>query len=162
MKGENNMRKLTERTEIAKAINGHTMPVITLDLADATEYGIRSQKVLIDNGKFRDGFPYYIKSEVVAYADEKHFSFSQGCTCLSASFGYSDMEEMLEYRNAPIVKADEDVIIAVIDSKKKLAYNPMILHTSKRIDENCSTPLTFEDKDYTVLPLLMAAGIEIE
>lgn len=155
------MRMLTERTEIAKAINRHEMPVIAIDLADADEYGLKSQKVLIDNGKFRDGFPFYIHSEVRAYADEKYFKFSQGGTCIKASFGYSDMEEMLAYRNAPIVKADEDVIVVVIDSKKKLVYNPMILHTSKRIDPHCSTPLAFEDKDYTTLPFLKEAGVEI-
>ena len=156
------MRTITERTEIAKAINGHTMPVITIDLADADEYGLKSQKVLIDNGKFRDGFPYYIHSEVRAYADEQYFKFSQDGVCLKASFGYSDMEEMLAYRNAPIVKADEDVIIAVIDSKNRVAYSPIVLHTSKRIDQFCSTPLTFEDKDYSTISFLKAAGVETE
>lgn len=155
------MRILTERTEIAKAINGHTMPVITIDLADADHYGLKSQKVLIDNGKFRDGFPYYIKCEVRAYADEKYFKFSQGGVCLKASFGYYDMEEMLAYRNAPIVKADEDVIIAIIDSKNKVAYKPIVLHTTKRIDANCTTPLEFEDKDYSTTPYLILAGVEI-
>lgn len=154
------MRKLTERKEIARAINGHDMPVITIDLADATHYGLVSQKVLIDNGTFKDGFPYYIKCEVRAYADEKYFTFSQGATCLTASFGYHDVVEMLEYRNAPIVKADQDVILAIIDSKNKVAYNPMVLHTSKRIDAHCSTPLTFEDKDYSTEAFLILAGVK--
>lgn len=153
------MKLITERTEIAKAINGHNYPVITIDLAEADEYGLKSEKVLINNGTYNDGFPRYIRCEVRAYSDEKTFEFSQGSCCLSASFGYSDMKEMLEYRNAPIVEADQDVIIAMIDSKKKEAYYPMILHTSKKIDQFCSTPLTFEDQDYSTKPYLERAGV---
>lgn len=155
------MRILNERTEIAKTINGHEMPVITIDLADSDEFGLVSKNVLIDNGVYGDGFPYYIKSEVRAYSDESKFKFSQGCFGLSAEFTYSDMVEILEYRNAPIVKADEDVIIAIIDSKERVAYAPMILHTSKHIDPFCSTPLTFEDDDYSTLSFLEKAGVEI-
>lgn len=155
------MRLLTERTEIATAINGHKMPVITIDLADADEYGLKSQKVLIDNGTFDDGFPYLIHSEIRAYRDEKKFKFSQGGVGIHSSFGYSDMKEMLDYRNAPIIKPDEDVIIAIIDSKDRLAFAPMILHTNKRIDAYCSTPLTFADDDYSTRSYLELAGVEI-
>lgn len=155
------MKTLTERTEIAKAINGHKMPVITIDLADADEYGLKSQKVLIDNGTFRDGFPYYIRSEIRAYADETKFKFSQGASILKADFTYYDITEMLEYRNAPIVKKDEDVIIVIINSKEKFSYKPIILHTDKRIDAHCSTPLTFVDTDYSTVPYLILAGVEI-
>lgn len=156
------MKVLKERTEIAKAINSHKMPVITIDLADANEYGLKSEKVLIDNGTFKDGFPWYIHSEVNAYRDEGKFKFSQGSVGISASFTYYDIKEMLEYRNAPIVKADEDVIIAIIDSKKNQAYAPIILHTSKKIDAFCSTPLTFVDEDYTTIPYMINAGVKVE
>lgn len=152
---------LKERTEIAMAINGHKMPVITIDLADADDYGLKSENVLIDNGTFRDGFPYYIRCELRAYRDEGKFKFKQYGTCISSSFGYHDMEEMLSYRNAPVVKADEDVIIAIIDSKKRQAYYPIVLHTSKRIDAHCSTPLTFVDEDYTTIPYMINAGVEV-
>ena len=113
------MKVLKERTEIAVAINGHKMPVITIDMADADDYGLKSENVLIDNGTFRDGFPYYIRAKLRAYADETKFKFSSGCVCISNSFSYYDVKKMLDYRNAPIIKADEDVIIAIIDSKKK-------------------------------------------
>lgn len=156
------MRYITERTQIAEYINGHKMPVITVDLADSDEYGLKSSKVLIDNGHFRDGFPYYIHSEIRAYSDDTKFKFSQGCIGLTKDFTYSDMVEMLEYRNAPIVKADEDVIIAIIDSSKKIAYAPMILHTNKFIDANCTIPLGFDDTDYSTKPYLKAAGFKNE
>lgn len=155
------MKALKERTEIAMAINGHKMPVITIDLADADDYGLKSEKVLIDNGTFRDGFPYYIRAELRAYADETKFKFSSYGSCISSSFSYYDIKKMLEYKNAPIIKVDEDVIIAIIDSKKKQAYYPIVLHTGNRINQHCSTPLTFIDEDYTTIPYMMNAGVEI-
>ena len=154
------MRVLKERTEIAININGHKNPVITIDLADTDDYGLKSQKVLIDNGTFRDGFPYYIHSEVRAFSDEDKFKFKQYGTGISSSFTYYDMKEMLEYRNAPIIKADEDVIIAIIDTNRKEAYPPIVLHTSKHIDAHCSTPLTFVDKDYSTIPYMARAGVK--
>lgn len=47
------MKMLNTPQEIAVAINMHEMPVVRIDFADADEYGIKSQKVLIDNGKFK-------------------------------------------------------------------------------------------------------------
>lgn len=49
------MKFITERTEIAQTINFHKMPVVKMDLANKTEYGLVSEKVNIDNGTFRDG-----------------------------------------------------------------------------------------------------------
>ena len=38
------MKTLETKQEIAIAINMHEMPVVRIDLADADEYGIKSQK----------------------------------------------------------------------------------------------------------------------
>lgn len=102
------MKMLNTPQEIAVAINMHEMPVVRIDLADADEYGIKSQKVLIDNGKFRrlnptdPDMPYLVRAEIRAFVDEKKFMFaSYGC-CLSNTFGYHDMEELLDYANAPL------------------------------------------------------------
>ena len=138
------MKRLTDRTEIASAINFRKYPVVTIDLADVDEYGIKGAKVLIDNGFFKSGEPYYIKAKLRAYSDEKVLQFSQGAEVLSASFTYSDMEEILEYSNAPIIKADQDILICPINSAIREAYAPILLHTGKRIDAHCSTPLTLE------------------
>lgn len=99
------MKTLETKQEIAIAINMHEMPVVRIDLADADEYGIKSQKVLIDNGKFRrlnptdPDMPYLVRAEIRAFVDEKKFTFaSYGC-CLSNTFGYHDMEELAEFFN---------------------------------------------------------------
>lgn len=142
------MRIIKEREEIAVAINCHQMPVITIDLADADDYGLKSCKVCIET-TFNDGTTHFLHSEVRAYRDENKFKFSGHCTMLKNSFGYSDIKEMLEWRNAPVVKADEDVIIAVYDSRNKIAYAPIVLHTDKRVDSFSTTPLKFIDTDYS-------------
>lgn len=138
------MKFIEKRTDIASTINFHKMPIVKMDLANKSEYGLVSEKVNIDNGTFRDGNPYFIHADIRIYRDEQRFTFHRGCTCLHSDFGYYDIEEMLEWANAPIIKADSDFCLVVIDSETKRAWKPMILHTGKRIDANCSSPLTIE------------------
>ena len=145
-------KMIKERTEIAVAINGRSMPVVKLDIAQVDEYGLKSEPVVIDNGFFpkRAGepeMPYMIESEIRIYSDEKRFTFSGECVCLHASFGYSDVEKMLKYRNAPVIKKDSDILIVPMNSRTREVYAPFTLHTGKRINAFCSTPLTFEDGD---------------
>ena len=153
------MKYLTERTEIAKAINGRKLPVVTVDLTKADEYGIVSEPVVIDNGTFDDGFPYMIHSEIRCYSDAKKFTFSSGGFGIHSGFGYSDVMEMMEYRNAPIIKADSDVILVIKNSKERHCYI-VVLHTSKKISEFCSTPLTFEDNDLGFNEMMLAEARE--
>jgi len=143
-------RLLTDKTDIARTINFRKMPVIKIDLADRkvlfdNDGYIVSQKVLIDAGYFKTGEPYYIRADIRAYSDEPYFRFHQGCTCLTNSFTYEDMEEILDYSNAPIVKADEDILVCIVHSGKREVYSPMIMHTAKKIDKHCAVPLEFED-----------------
>ena len=140
------MKKLTTRTEIAQAINFKQYPTITIDLSKRDDYGIAGAPVVIDNGKFSSGEPYYIHATLRAYNDEKNLTFSAGSSYLSDSFSYSDMEEILTYANAPVVKPDQEILICLIDSEKRQAYNPLVVRTSKRVNAHCSTPLTLTEK----------------
>ena len=138
------MKRLTERTEIASAINFRKYPVVKIDLSDIDDYGIKGAKVLIDNGFFRSGEPYYVKATLRAYNDEKVLKFHQYAHGLSASFTYHDIEEMLDYSSVPVIKADQDILICPINSVTREAYAPVILHTGKHLDPHSSTPLTLE------------------
>ena len=138
------MKRLTDRTEIASSINFRKYPVVTIDLAEIDDYGIKGAKVLIDNGFFRSGEPYYIQATLRAYNDERALSFHQYARGLSARFTYSDMKEILDYSNAPIIKADQDILVCPINSSIGEAYAPILLHTGKHISAHCSTPLTLE------------------
>lgn len=138
------MKQLTDRSEIAQAINFKKYPVITIDLSKTDEYGIVGAPISIDNGFFRAGEPYFIHATLRAFKDEKVLTFTAEPEYLSASFSYSDMEHILTYSNAPVVKPDQDILVCLINSARQLAYNPIILHTGKAVSPHCCTPLTLE------------------
>ena len=111
------MKRLTDRTDIAEAINFKKYPVLHIDLADRDEHGIQGCKCCIDNGKFSDGTPYYVRATCRAFSDERKLTFHSGGTFLSDSFSYYDMEEMLEYANAPVIRPGEPVVVVFTDSE---------------------------------------------
>lgn len=149
------MRILKDRQEIAREINIKRTTTVRIDLADSDDYGIKSQIINIDNETFNDGTPYLIKAEIRAYADNMKFEFSGFGTFLSDSFSYYDMEEMVELANAPIVKTDSDVVLIIVNSRTKQMFAPVVLHTGKRIDAHCITPLAFTDEDNDAMPWMM-------
>lgn len=134
------MKTLTERKEIALAINFGKYPVIPIDVSNRDEYGIVGPKVKIDFGG-----EYMIRADIRVYNDEGTVQIVQGPTCLTASFGYSDFMEILEYANAPVIKANQEIVIATYDSKRGLAYAPRIIKTGAKIDKHCVTPLKLEE-----------------
>lgn len=138
---------INDRQAVAKAINFGEYPVITIDLADSDEYGLVGSKVRIDNGTFRTGEPYFIRATIHAFNDDQVLTTHSPGVCLHEEYGYSDVEEMIEWAKAPVIKADQDVLVMVIDSKLRCAYNPRIVHTAKHISAHCMTPLRFEDAD---------------
>lgn len=97
------MKELKSRTEIAPAINFHRYPVLTLDLVDKDEYGLKGCNVLVDFGKFNTGEPWYEKGELRVYRDECKFEIKAFGACLKKDFTYSDYKEILSYANAPII-----------------------------------------------------------
>lgn len=155
-------RVLSKPQEFAPVINFRRMPVVVMDLADKDEYGLKSKKVLIDCGQFRTGEPHYVRSEIRAWSDESKSKFSSGGACISRGFSYQDMEKMLEYANAPIVKKDQDILLCIIDSEKHQAYPCRVLHTSSYVDPFCSTPLTFTEENNFTCMWLALAGFEIK
>jgi hypothetical protein len=132
------MRRLIDRTDIAKAINFGKYPVIKIDLADRDDYGIRGTKVNIDFGG-----EYFIHGKIRSYDDERCLTATQGATCLSKEIYYDDYLEMVEYANAPTIKANQEIVIFMYNSMTKEVFAPAIITTGK-IDRFCSTPITLE------------------
>ena len=158
------MKTLENKREIAEYINVKSLTTIRIDLADADSYGIKSQKIRIDNGYFKNhpDHKYYIHAEIRAYHDTHKFEFHSFNSYLTDSFGYYDMEEMLEYSNSPIVKPDSDIVICVVNSVEKKVYKPIILHTSNRINAFCNEPLQFVDKDNDAMTYLLNVNPEVQ
>ena len=154
------MKLLKERQEIAMAINFRKYPVLKIDLADADEYGLKGCKVGINAGTFRNGLPRTVDAVLRVYRDEKKLTTASYGTCISDSFGYSDYTKIVENAQAPLIGPDQDVVIAIYDSRTKRAFAPMIVHTEKRVEPLCSTPLGFEVVDMT--QYLVMAGCELK
>ena len=133
------MKKLTERTEIAQAMNFGKYPIIKIDLADKDEYGIKGTIVKIDTGK-----GYYLQATIRAYDDTKYLTTSCFGTMLVDNLSYEDYIEMADYANAPTIKADQEILIFTFNSVKKEVYAPTIIKTGKRVATMCSTPLQLE------------------
>ena len=141
------MKTLQERTQIAKAMNFGKYPVLTMDLAKMDDNGglyksLMGCKVRIDIGK-----DYYDIATICVFEDKHKLTTMSENVCLKAGFGYNDIVEMAENANAPIIKADQDVLLVITNSETKTAYAPVIIHTGKEINRFCSTPIHFEDVD---------------
>ena len=148
------MRFLTDREEIATTITGRECAVVTIDLADADEFGLVSEPVVVDKGTYNDGFPRMARGHIRCYTDAKKFVFHEGVCGISASFGYYDVVEMAEYRNAPVIRKDSDVVLVVKDSRVKACW-VVVLHTGK-------TGEYFVDNDiYFNKAMLEKAGCEL-
>lgn len=141
------MTILTKRCDIAAAINFKKYPTVAIDVANVDDYGIVGAKVCIDNGKFRDGTPYYVDATLRAFKDTNKLVFQAYGVGLSDSFNYYDMVNMLSYANAPIIKPNQDILVCLYDSVKRLAFYPVILRTGSHVSPHCQTPLKLEECD---------------
>jgi len=135
---------LTNRQEIAKAINFGKYPVLTLDI--------------YNHGGFDDS-AYSIGCDVrVAYNTSRHgvlhtnghlfvengkFAISGSGACIKSGFGLADVEKMAHWANTPVVKAD-DVVVVVMTSKEFGIYLVELMKVSKRVDPHCTTVVTLE------------------
>lgn len=105
------MKFLETRTEIAKAINFKQYPTIRIDVSKTDDYGIVGTHVLVDNGTFRTGEPYFVRATIRAFRDEGYLKFKSYGSCLHADFTYFDMEKILDYANVPVVKPDQEILV---------------------------------------------------
>ena len=153
------MKRLTERQDIAMAMNFGKYPVVKFDLADADDYGLKGCTVRVDAGSFSDGLPFTIKAELRVYTDQRKLTTSSWGACLTDSLSYFDYTDMIETAQAPLIKPDQEVVVAIYDSRNNMAYAPMIVKTGKSVRRHCQTPLDFEPVDMTTY--LLAAGCEL-
>ena len=151
------MKLLKDRQELAMAINFGKYPVLKIDLADSDEYGLKGCQVRIDAGTFRSGEPHFIEARLRVFRDEKRLCLTSGGTVLKNDFSYYDYVHMVDRAQAPLIHADEEVVIAVYDSRTKNAFAALLARTGKSVRKFCSDPLDFENVDMT--PYLTWAGI---
>lgn len=129
------MKFLTERTEIAKAINFNKYPVLRINMENDEGYG--SNFAVGDKARVKyncNGKIYYYKC-TIKYSDGKYYLNGNG-SMIKSDFGYSDVMEMVDYSYSPIIESNQTVILVEdYPSIKKCSVRYM--KTDKRIYSNC-------------------------
>lgn len=114
------IKTLTKKSEIAQAVNfKNEYSVLEMDVANTSEIcgdvcGYEGCKVRLDFGD-----EYYHNAQINYYKDCKKVIISLGPVCLKAGLNYYDIKEMLEYRNAPIIRNGQEAIFVAYNSKNK-------------------------------------------
>lgn len=134
------MKKLSERREIAEAINFGKYPVIKIDLSNTDEYGIRGTKVRFDIGR-----DYYLRGEIRAYKDTKYLVTVLRASMLKSEYSFYDFIEDVEYANTPIIKENQEILICLYNKDAKVVFNPVVIKTGSKINPFCSEPLKLEE-----------------
>lgn len=108
------MKYLTDRHDIAKAMNFGKYPVVRINLETPRagwDDNYEGDKILVavkgdsDRGD-------YIRCQLNKFGDEPNrYSLMPEAMCLDNGFGYSDVIEMLEWAQAPVIHPGEKVIV---------------------------------------------------
>ena len=139
------MKTLTDRQEIAKAINLGKYPVLYLDLAKDELKGYegcyQGQRC-----KFRNewnGQTFFGHGNLSYWGDSKELTITNDSVCLQSRFSFYDLKEMVENANATEVAGEQEVVVVIMNSKKELSAYPVLTKTTK-YNRNCSTAMKIE------------------
>lgn len=154
------MKILTERTQIAKAMNFGKYPVLELNLEKEIRMGTEHKLVGFEGCGVRVPWDYhgetmYEDAEIAWYMDspnELHIT-SGGC-CLHASFGYEDVMEMLKNANTPILDKNQKFILVVHTAKAAWVVE---LETADYKNIHCMNCLRVKDEKLGDIVALAAA-----
>lgn len=149
------MRILTEKKEIAHALNLGKYPVLSINLDDTEQNPYRDEsyvkgcrtRVAWDSnnpryeGMATDGYVY-----IETYESESKYGISGRGACLKANFGLEDVLNDVDRANSPLVHKGQ-VVAVVHYSKKQRYYFVRMMRVSDRIDIHCSTVATLKDID---------------
>lgn len=144
------MKYLTDRQEIAEAINFGKYPVLTLNRENqpykkdypGSDYAIGCRvRVAWDHKN-----PRYtgMTTHGALYIEDGKLKISGEGACLSASFGYYDVMRMAAEANVPIVHAGQKVVVVEEwPSVKKCTVR--IMQVSDRVDTQCMVAASLKD-----------------
>ena len=133
-------RYLTDRHEIAYAMNTFKFPVLSLNRENRpyenSDFctGCRCRVAWDDkNPRYAD-----MATHGQVYMENGKYGISGEGACLSASFGYTDVMESLREANAPVVHKNQLVVLVEDFPSKEMCY-VSVMKVSKWIDIHCST-----------------------
>ena len=139
------MKLLKERTEIAKAMNFGKYPVLRINLEDhagfdTTDYCV-GEKVRVAYESKRYG-EMHTRGKI--YIEKGKVAISSNSTCVHSDFGYTDVMEMAEWANTPVVRAGQEVVVIMYIPTAKMCIVRM-MKVGDRIDPHCMVAVTLED-----------------
>ena len=153
------MKWLTDRKEIAKAINIDHIPVITMNIRkcmDGYENCYEGSRINLEGaykGKYADLLTHCTAR---MYGDEEgnqchdepwryaRIHLTPRNACLSSSFSLHDVDEMVDWSNAPKAKAN-DLVIVYFRAENEGYIR--LMKIGSRIDPHCTTATMLEDID---------------
>lgn len=108
-------RRLTNRTEIAKAFNLENRIALKITM-DSDEYGDRGNKVKMAYNNRGD--IAYVELEVMRFSDQDKIGLykTSGMCCIKADFSLYDVQKMYEKQNLVTVK-DGDKCVILVENK---------------------------------------------
>lgn len=151
------MKWLTDRKEIAKAINIDRIPVITMNIRkcmDGYENCYEGSRINLEGahkGKYADLLTHCTAR---MYGDENgnerhdapwtyvRIHLSPRTTYLHDSFSLRDVDEMVDWSNAPKAKANDLVIVYFRGEDRGYIR---LMKIGSRIDPFCTTAVMLED-----------------
>lgn len=138
------MKYLTDRTEIAEAMNFGKHPVLYIDLEN------RPAKSYAPDSDFCVGCDVKVAWDAVnpryagmysrghIYMENGEFGISGNPGCLSASFGREDVLDHYHWANTPLVHKGQTVIL-VIDQPSLHQCRVAVMKVADRINIHCMT-----------------------
>lgn len=140
------MKYLTERTEIAKAMNFGKYPVLYIDMDDkkneVSDY-VRGCAVRVHWDSADPQYKDMYSTGNLYYCDGK-FAISNDATYLHSDFGRGDVIAMYRQANTPMLHMG-DTVVMVMDFSKQRMRKVALMKMPKRISKFCQTLATLEE-----------------
>lgn len=142
------MKLLTDRKEIAQAMNFGKYPVVRINV-ETPKAGwddvFDGDLVRVESPSKR--YPgSYIRGRVMKYPEDgERYSIMPDTVCLHNDFGYGDVIEMLGYAQAPMLHAGETVVV-IEDAPKQRAARVRMMRVSNSVRDFVYPTCYLEDE----------------
>lgn len=130
---------LTDKTEMAKAMNFSKYPVLTWDIDNK-----KGSLARVGGRMTQSGMMYtHCKLEMDYYKEgDGIYYLSTKATMLKGHYGVEDHLESAEFANAPIIESNQDVAILIYSLKANMSA--VLIVNSGRVDGSYSSACKFE------------------
>lgn len=136
------VKVLSERKDMAKALNFGKYPVLTYDLDKKEGCKVIVMKDTRSHGVMRYGCTLY---QGKIKEDDGIFYLLTHATMLTSHVGVDDWLKSAELANAPVIEADQEVAILV--HSKEMNFAVVKIVKSGKVDPSYSTATTFYEID---------------